>query len=298
MNWQAATDDAIKLAFFLAPEVEQLQRTCAYPEPRLWLHAKTGAVYAPTETQQIPDGFGIEPWVHIKRAETPLRPAFDAMQLTPNRFNGAFGGATPLASSLAGGLLGAGLGYGAGYLGEKLLGPKVLEPGKLRWRAALLGGGLGTLPGAYLGTLGARLKARDGQEPMSAFVEPNVLFGKQGSEKQAEDSAGGLFENTIPVDAFNRAVWRDAFTPEPIQGLASGVVGAAAQSSNKPWFISPYDVGRIAVGMGGGLVSGMMAGKVFGVLAGLTPAAQQTLQQAGMWAGALQQAVPLLFGGH
>lgn len=286
MTWSEVFPEAVRIATEAFPLVSGWKKSAFALSPRAWMDLETGEI---VDKVEAPPEFGNRPWLHIKKAGAPLAPVFSALQMVPNQFNGMFGGPTPLAASLAGGLLGAGLGYGAGYVGEKVLGPKIVEPGVMRRRAAMLGGAVGTLPGIYLGSLGARLNAQDGKPAMEAFVQPNVLFGKQAS-------AGGFFDASIPVDAFNRAVWQDPLTPASVQALAAGAVNAAAQSADRPWFISPFDVGRIAVGMGGGLVSGMIAGKVFGALAGLTPAAQKVVQQTGMWAGALQQAVPLLFG--
>ncbi len=322
-DWTRVRVLADSIAADLRPEVEAMRRSFVFDEPAIWLHTKTARSYVPTEDRPLPEGFGEEPWAYVKLAEGWVRPLFEKtadrgllstpfslLQLTPNRFNGMFGGPTPLASSLAGGLLGAGLGYGAGRVGEALLGPNVLEPGRLRKRTAVLGALLGAAPGAYVGSIGARLNAQDGKDPAAAFFEPNRLFGDYGKTPAAapaepgpsfdkEASAGGgMFAESIPVDAFNRAVWQDPYTPDPIRALAAGVVSSAAQAADKPWFISPYDVGKIAVGMGGGLVSGMLVGKVFGALAGLTPEAQSAVQRTGLWAGTLQQAVPLIFGGR
>jgi hypothetical protein len=219
--------------------------------------------------------------------------------------------------SLAGGLLGAGLGYGGGWLTEKLMGPKVLEPGKLRRIAALLGGLGGTIPGVALGAVGMHMNSEDGTNPWAAWIQPNKLFASTGPKlgafekhleeefgqiavnpdfaKSAED-AGGLYALNIPVDAFNRVLWTDPNTSLPVRASATGLVESASQSRGGADFVSPFDVARIAVGMGSGLVSGMLVGKVLGALAGLTPEAQNTLKQTGMWAGVLTNVLPMAFG--
>jgi hypothetical protein len=267
------------------------------------------------EDRAAPAGYGVEPWMPIKVAAGAFRPVFDAAQLTPNKLNALVGGPTPLASSLAGGLLGAGLGYGGGWLAEKLLGSRVLEPGRLRKNLALAGGAVGTLPGLYLGSVGARLNAEDGKSPLKALIEPNRLFGKQSGvaemlielnlpddpvfKKSAEDfvdQAGGLYMPSIPVDAFNRTIWMDPNTPIPLRAAATGLIESASQLQGGARMISPFDVGKIAVGMGSGLVSGMLVGKALGALAGLTPAGQDTLRRTGMWAGALANVIPKAFG--
>ncbi len=261
----------------------------------------------------LPPDFGDRPWVPVKMAEGPLRPVFDALQMTPNSFNQYFGGPTPLASTLAGGLLGAGLGYGTGWLGEKILGKDVLEPGRLRRLGAILGGGVGALPGAYLGSVGMRLNAEDGKSPAKAWIEPNALFGKASSREMLEDLdeiledtepglrksadfAGADYADIIPVDAFNRTVWQDPNTPVGIRAATTGLIESASQSRGGINLISPMDIGRVAIGMGAGMVSGMTVGRVLGALAGLTPGAQNTLKQTGMWSGALLNVIPRAFG--
>ena len=311
MVWQTVPFEVERLAQLAAPYAETLPR-----DGRLvWFEPQTADRF---DGSGLPEGFGERPWLPIKTASSgAFRPLFDIMQLTPNKFNKVFGGPTPLAGMLAGGLLGSGLGYGAGWLGEKLLGSNVLEPGRLRRAGLIAGGGLGALPGLYLGAVGARLKREDGAgwgKALGAFFEPNVLFGKEGMaremrealdeivphedpyfRKSAED-AGSLFMPTIPVDSFNRTVWRDPNTPLPIRAATTGLVESASQSRGGSSLVSPFDVGRIAVGMGSGLVSGMLVGKVLGSLAGLTPQAQNTLKQTGMWAGVLSAVVPKAFG--
>lgn len=154
----------------------------------------------------------------------------------------------------------------------------------------------------------------------NAWIEPNVLFGghrqkgiigdaykniKQASEESVEDMVKSAFsfEDSnllsipfIPVDAFNRTVLADPFAPMPIQAATVGVTEAANQAKGNSGFISPFDIARIGVGMGAGLSQAYLGGKVLGALAGITPKAQQTLQQAGMFAGALKAVVPGLFG--
>lgn len=110
-----------------------------------------------------------------------------------------------------------------------------------------------------------------------------------------EGSGGATALDSIPVDSFNQAIWRDPYTSPAVAATASGVVQGAS-AVNGSTFVSPLDVARIGVGMGAGAVSGMIVGKIFGALAGLKPQAQRSLQQVGMWGGLMQTAVPLLFG--
>jgi len=106
--------------------------------------------------------------------------------------------------------------------------------------------------------------------------------------------AGAAFLPRLPVDAFNRLVQEDPFTPPNIRAATTGLTTAAGISANSP-FISPTDIARIGVGMGSGWLSGMVVGKALGALAGLKPESQKTLQRAGMWAGFLNNVVPIVF---
>lgn len=255
-----------------------------------------------------PDGFGSEAWMPIKMAEGAFKPLFSAAQLAPNPLNRLVGGPTPLAASLAGSLMGSALGYGAGWVGEKLMGERVLQPGKLRRNAAILGGLVGAAPGAYLGSVGMRDNSAQGKNPWRAWIEPEKIFGAgpesgehQASAidpgfKKAANEAGALFMPMIPVDSFNRTVWEDPSTPMGVRTAVTGLVEGASQSRGGLQMVSPFDVTRIAVGMGSGLLSGLLVGKALGALAGLTPDAQRTLQRTGMWAGALSNIVPQAFG--
>lgn len=239
-----------------------------------------------------------------------IRRLTQALHLTP----GSPLGTSPLASTAAGALLGAGLGYGAGRLAENVLPDALVTPGVLRRRLMTAGGVLGALPGAYLGTVNARL-ALDGDRgvlgALASQAEPNAfLGGKEGEyrtalaklgppdgalEKLADGMAGGLLSQQIPVDQFNRAVWADPYTPVPDKATVAAVLQGAAVQAGSPW-VSPMDVARVAVGMGSGLLAGVMAGKVLGRLAGLPPHSQRALQQAGVWAGAVKGVAPLILG--
>jgi hypothetical protein len=83
-------------------------------------------------------------------------------------------------------------------------------------------------------------------------------------------------------------------TPPASAALAAGLVhGASAARGGSNW-VSPMDVGRIAIGAGSGLLSGIVAGKILGALAGLTPAAENNIKRIGIWAGGLNAARNLL----
>ena len=83
-------------------------------------------------------------------------------------------------------------------------------------------------------------------------------------------------------------------TPPASAALAAGLVhGASAARGGSNW-VSPMDVGRIAIGAGSGLLSGVVAGKILGALAGLTPEAENNIKRMGIWAGGLNAARNIL----
>lgn len=126
--------------------------------------------------------------------------------------------------------------------------------------------------------------------------------------------SGGLFTPSIPVDAFNNAVWTDAWqnpfgsrstfgdnsqpvrTPPQVAAAVSGLVAGAGASRNSS-HVSPWDV-AIAAGTaaGKGWLGGLVLGKTVGALAGMPPEAQRKLQDIGLWGGLLTGAVKSVFG--
>ena len=266
-------------------------------------------------------------WIFVKKADMPvwkvIKPVTQAMNLAPAAWNKPLGsfGTSPLFSMLTSGLLGGGLGYAGGALAEHLLPEEYIERGKLRKTTALLGALAGAAPAAYLGTVGHRNWKDPNRSAFNSWIEPNVFFGQQSDAiknashklgimaegrlddsimKEAFDygssSAGLMAAAAIPVDAFNRAVMIDPFTPPAIRAATVGITEAADQAKGNMGIINPFDIARIGVGMGAGLSQAYLGGKVLGALAGLTPKAQTTLQQTGMFAGALKAVVPGLFG--
>jgi hypothetical protein len=135
--------------------------------------------------------------------------------------------------------------------------------------------------------------------------------------KAAEDygSTGAMFLQSIPVDAFNRAIWNDVRnpgnpfgakspwgnneqsmgTPPYAAAATSGLLAGASQAARSD-VVSPWQVGTAAaLGAGKGWVTGLAAGKVLGVLAGLKPMAQQKLQEVGLWGGLITGVANSLF---
>jgi hypothetical protein len=232
------------------------------------------------------------------------------------------GGPNPLTTALVGGVLGSGLGYGAGYLGEKFMGDKV-EPGVLRKNLALAGGMGGAGLGAAWGGLnmahpqqtGGGAQAWTSKWPFEAPQSPapkalpGVLdertlgaFPELDHIKLADDDYGSFYSPTIPVDAFNAAVWNSVAPPNPYgtrssygsndvplaapaAAAVSGLV-AGAGASTGTGYVSPYQIALAAgVAGAGGYATGALAGQVLGALAGLSPASQAALRQGGLWAG-------------
>lgn len=260
----------------------------------------------------------------IKDVAQPLSNGFHAMQA-------AIGGPNSLTTTLVGGALGA----GAGYLGGRVLNAVVpraaraLLPRKpfgatgpdrdeiftdetnLAPLMMTAGAALGAAPGLVRGYTALR----NGQSPLSAYPwQLNPEFAK------AAETAGAMFVPSIPVDAFNRAIWNDAapnpfgtksrwgdndqplHTPPNVATLTSGLVAAAGASRNSD-MVSPWDIASVAsnvmangaMGAVYGSAGGLLAGKVLGALAGLSPAAQEYAQQTGLWAGALTGVTKALF---
>jgi len=253
----------------------------------------------------------------VKAAEAPLAPlrrAFDAPQKL-------MGGPTPLSSMLVGGLLGSGLGYAGGKLIEHFLPEDQFEPGALSRSLALTGGLAGAAPGAWWWSGNARSDLPDVhgalQGLMSQYPYRPQDFPKGAADVQERHrDPTGLFARTIPVDAFNRAVWNDVSqapnpygtkspwgdntqpltTPPPVAAAATGIVSGVGALTGQT-HVSPWEVGLAAASTAGkGYLTGMVFGKALGFLAGLSPQAQQTLQRTGLWAGALTGAVETLFG--
>lgn len=322
----------VKVAGPLALELRAIQDV-GDPEDRAWWDPPTGRVHVQSRRKQaawraaLVPGVAISPeapegdlWVLIKRANF-LAPASQG-HLAAQR---VLGGPNPMASAITGGLVGAGLGYGAGWLGEQLLPSQQFEKGKLRKTMAMLGGGLGAAPGVVTGLAQARIPEAGGSEAqgaakylapapwLSGYSYKNAAFREAAAGFAAE--SGALYTPSIPVDAFNRAIWNDVgaspnrfgtkspwgsddqplATPPNVASFASGIVaGAGAATGQRK--VSPFQVAATAgLAAGVGAAQGMVVGKVFGVLAGLRPEAQDKLRQAGLWSGLITGAVNSLF---
>jgi hypothetical protein len=255
------------------------------------------------------------------------------MNLAPNSFNQNFGefGTSPLFSMLTSGALGGGAGYLTGSLLERLFPERFVKRDRLNKTLGVIGALGGAAIPAYLGVVGMRNWDDKDKSKWNAWVKPNVFWGSQPEEKPQEkisEAINRAFEGikdihpnkeseqmlddymqkqslsqsgienlpTIPVDAFNRSVMMDPFASIPLRTATVGLTEAANQSKGNMGIISPFDISRVGLGMGAGLSQAYIGGKVLGALAGLTPTAQRTLQNTGMFAGALKAVIPGLFG--
>lgn len=197
--------------------------------------------------------------------------------------NAYYGGPRPVTTTLIGGALGALGGYGLGALADRVLPDRYFEPGALRRRGLILGGAAGALPGAY--------QALDNLR-QTGELESFFSRWPAGIEKPAHE----LFEPAIPRDRFQNAVLADPYTPAYLKATTAGLVEAASQSRGGVDWVTPWDVARVALGAGSGLVSGVVAGKALALLAGLTPHAQDQLKRVGIWTGVLSNVVPQALG--
>jgi len=212
-----------------------------------------------------------------------LRNGADVLGWRAGELNANWGGPRPLTNLLIGAGLGSLGGYGVGRLAEQFLPDRYFEPGALRRRGALIGGALLSAPALYQGFDNIRQTGE-----LGSVVRPWPAPEKAAAYKEAVD----MFNPTIHRSAFSQAVFGDPNTPAPLQAATVGLVEAASATRGGSEFVSPWDVARIAVGAGAGLMSGVIAGKALGTLAGLTPEGQRGIQQMGLWTGVLNSVVP------
>lgn len=265
--------------------------------------------------------------LQVKDLTEPVSGMFNAVR-------GAIGNPqNSLTNTLVGSGLGALGGYGLGTAADMLV-PRALRTilpkrlsgtardddeheliGQSHWAPTLAV--MGGLAGATPGLLQAGAAMSRGYPVTSAY--PWTKSAEMPFEN-AMNSTGAMFQPTIPVDAFNRAVWsnvmpnpfgtksqwgtneQDLFTPPQAAAVVSGLVSATG-AAKRQHTVSPWDVAQVASqaaisgGMGAvmGAATGLMTGKILGALAGLTPAGQQYAQQTGLWAGLMRGVATKLF---
>jgi hypothetical protein len=252
--------------------------------------------------------------------------------------NKMLGGPNALTNSIVGGLATGALGYGGGALLEHVFPEEYVERGRLRKTLGMLGLGAGVMPGLWKGTANARndgtsftqgMLTQDTAPPLQKLSKllADMPINSQFSQAAAAYSlnfeklayGGALDVPSVPVDAFNRAIWNDVrmgvpasqnpfgskdswgdnsqslHTPTQIGAAASGLVsGIAAQHGTD--ILRPRDVIAGLASAGVGLATANVAGRTLSALAGLTPSAQSQLQQAGLWGGIMRHVIPPLFG--
>lgn len=318
------------------------------------LKAITGVRDVVTTAEQQPPNS--EDWIRIKTAaDAPL----GLSSVNPFEWGGKLtGGPSPMSNALVGGLLAGGVGYGAGTFMENMLPERYLERGKLRKNMALLGAGLGTLPGVWQRSVNAHNATQAGQpmsfweslhtphanvpinpgaidtsnhlgkiafdrrmqemtEDMAGKPLPGAAFMKAAAEFVKLAGGGSDVLRSVPVDAFNQAIWNDVsrglgnpygtkspwgdntqdmHTPPPIGAAATGLVSGIQQLYGGSDLLSPkhFITGLAAAGLD--LARARLAGGVLGALGGLTPAAQNKLQEMGLWGGFIRGSVGSALG--
>lgn len=226
--------------------------------------------------------------------------------------NKAFLGPTPLSNAIVSGLALGGIGYGVGTLAEQIFPDRYVGRGSLRNPLAIAG----LLAGAGIGSANAgetyrQLKKLNPDHGYwrSWITDNNTYIPPIHAEKSGSFD-DGTFTNlrapTIPVDAFNRAVWADAskgydqtgiveHTSPPVAAATTGIMRGLAVQARSP-IISPATVITGLASAGVGLATANIAGRTLGALAGLSPGAQEKIQDVGLWAGMLHAVIPPLFG--
>jgi hypothetical protein len=125
---------------------------------------------------------------------------------------------------------------------------------------------------------------------------------------------------SVPMDAFNQAIWNDVskgisarnnpygtkdpwgdnsqslHTPPPLGAATAGLVAGIGAQYGNPSLLSPQHFISGLAAAGVDLVTARLAGGVLGVLGGLTPAAQEQLQNAGLWSGLIRGVASSVLG--
>ena len=205
-------------------------------------------------------------------------------QIWPGEIAGFRNYPSPLASMLVLGSLGGLAGKATGKAIEFVGGSPVLSR-----NASLIGAGLGLIPGAAM--IAANIH---NNKPALTGDVLSLPSKKYSAERYKECSL-------IKVDTVQDYVWSDPALPPTLAAATSALVEGANRLSprrNEMPFITPSDVGRMAVGLGSGYLSGLVVGKVLGGLFGVSDKSQQVLQRSGAAAGLLKSVVPLVYQGQ
>ncbi len=298
LSWQKVPD--LMLEYF--------EKSAGVAE-RYGKHKRT--LYYNPETDLIkegsaPEDMHVSPWVKLSSSPT-VQTAMELGNYFPNKLNRHLPGLqSPMGAALTSGLIGGGLGYAGGAALEHLL-PSSWRRKRLRRTLALMGGLGAAAPAlAWAGVNAANDKSvLDGWPLDDSPATPTKISSFIKVASLNFQSETGLSDQPlIDVNAFNQTLWTDPRVSQrlsPIQqAAASGLLTGAATlagGGRQTKFITPWDVGRMAAGMGTGYLSGALVGKSFGLMMGMPQGAQDTLKQTGMWAGVVANMVPLAFGG-
>jgi hypothetical protein len=262
-----------------------------------------------------PDADLLGVWVKAGSSPT-LKTVGQWLNFFPGTYPGGIPNhAGPVASMITSGLVGAGLGYGSGWLAEKAL-PDTWRKGRLRKTLAALGAGVGVLPGLVYGHTNVQqglpfndnsLFAKRGEALSDRYlggvaaVADRMRQEREAFLKEAafDDYAGtgATGDVRVNVNSFGHTLWEVGADPRTA-AVTMGALRAAAQmpGGSGPGWVTPSQMGRLAMGMGAGYLSGALVGGALGLLTGLPPSAQDTLKRTGMYLGVVQAVVPRLFG--
>lgn len=313
----------------LAANILSLVNVTWMPEPNvvtLWSHKPLPEKQAATYREHMP-GYGCTRNIAtggfppgeivIKLAALPVvKQVFELG-------NKALGGPTPLSNGIVSALMLGGLGYGTGALAEQLFPERYMQRGRLRKTLGLLGAGTGI----GIGALNAYATSRALKQPyMKSLITSNrapVVYPFERGEAEEKTAyvttygynplnpyvpdAVNLDQPSISVPQFNTMLWRDVHkgvagqqppfgmhTPAPLAATASGLLTGISTGLRSP-VIRPTDVVRGFASAGVGLATANVAGRALSAMAGLTPAAQNKLQDMGLWGGMLHTVLPPLF---
>ena len=157
----------------------------------------------------------------------------------------------------------------------------------------------------------------EAQAALRAYV-PDDWMAK-AAENFGPQAGGGALP-TIPLDAFGQAIWNDTRnynaaqynpygsksqwganeqnmgTPPPIAAAASGLISGIGAQYGNPSSLSPRHFINGLATAGVDASTAYIAGGILGALGGLQPAAQQQLQNMGLWGGLVRGVVGSVFG--
>lgn len=244
--------------------------------------------------QAVMDGSkAVEDLIEAHRRSMPLRrdtlpsnysPLLDQAgvvgQIWPGEYYGYRNRPGPLSSMLVlgtlGGLAGNTIGRGLGKL--------TANPKMKNWGTAA-GAGLGLIPGIVM--MAANSHADKDLINGGVMSLPSNKLGFERVKKS----------QIIPVEKMKDYVWSDPSLPPSLAAATTAIVEGANRMSPERRdlpFVTPSDVGRMAVGLGSGYASGLVVGKLLGGLFGVSDRSQQVLRQSGAAAGLLKAVVPTI----